>query len=144
MQVWDYTGLGYTRYNARDAGKDCLGCVVENKVLANSLLLCLQNADFQKSIYSARLTSMAFPSQYSSAGNAAGQKYVKDNISGASPTKENEDKKCNNRFVKLDLSDSMSIHAKLVIAGLKMTGWKYLQSAIICTVEHAMKNHCAW
>lgn len=74
-----------------------------------------QNADFQKTIYSARLTSMAFPSQCSSAGNAAGEKYVKDNISGASPTKENEDKKCNNRFVKLDLSDSMSIHAKLVV-----------------------------
>ncbi|KAH7663677.1 ubiquinone biosynthesis monooxygenase Coq6 protein [Dioscorea alata] len=156
MQVWDYTGLGYTRYNARDVGKDCLGCVVENKVLANSLLLCLQNADFQKTIYSARLTSMAFPSQSSSAGNCAGQEYVKDNISGASPTKENEDKKCNNRFMKLDLSDSKSIYAKLVvgadgakshvreIAALKTTGWKYPQSAIICTVEHAMENHYAW
>lgn len=30
------------------------------------------------------------------------------------------------------------------IAGLKTTGWKYPQSAIICTVEHAMENHCAW
>lgn len=156
MQVWDHTGLGYTRYNARDVGKDCLGCVVENKVLANSLLLCLQNADFQKTIYSARLTSMAFPSQSLSARNAAGQEHGKDNISGASLTKEKEVKKCNNRFVKLDLSDSKTIHAKLVvgadgakshvreIAGLKTTGWKYPQSAIICTVEHAMENHCAW
>jgi len=25
MQVWDYTGLGYTRYNARDVGKEYLG-----------------------------------------------------------------------------------------------------------------------
>jgi ubiquinone biosynthesis monooxygenase Coq6 len=71
-QVWDYTGLGYTRYNARDVGKEYLGyalikaviifylliffvsghiflfvfvllrCVVENKVLCNSLLLRLQ------------------------------------------------------------------------------------------------------
>jgi ubiquinone biosynthesis monooxygenase Coq6 len=70
-QVWDYTGLGYTRYNARDVGKEHLGyaiikataifylyffvsghiflfvfvslrCVVENKVLCNSLLLRLQ------------------------------------------------------------------------------------------------------
>jgi len=24
-QVWDYTGLGYTRYNARDVGKEYLG-----------------------------------------------------------------------------------------------------------------------
>ncbi|XP_039117877.1 ubiquinone biosynthesis monooxygenase COQ6, mitochondrial-like, partial [Dioscorea cayenensis subsp. rotundata] len=115
MQVWDHTGLGYTRYNARDVGKDCLGCVVENKVLANSLLLCLQNADFQKTIYSARLTSMAFPDHKSlSARNAAGQEHGKDNISGASLTKEKEVKKCNNRFVKLDLSDSKTIHAKLV------------------------------
>ncbi|KAG0447160.1 hypothetical protein HPP92_028451, partial [Vanilla planifolia] len=42
MQVWDYTGLGYTRYNARDVDKDYLGCVVENKVLCNSLLSSLQ------------------------------------------------------------------------------------------------------
>ncbi|PKI36490.1 hypothetical protein CRG98_043128 [Punica granatum] len=25
MQVWDYTGLGYTRYNARDVSKEVLG-----------------------------------------------------------------------------------------------------------------------
>ena len=24
-QAWDYTGLGYTRYNARDVGKEYLG-----------------------------------------------------------------------------------------------------------------------
>jgi hypothetical protein len=72
LQVWDYTGLGYTRYNARDVCKEYLGyvsreaaviarssffsgwlitfffvfalfrCVVENKVLCNSLLLRLQ------------------------------------------------------------------------------------------------------
>jgi ubiquinone biosynthesis monooxygenase Coq6 len=78
--VWDYTGLGYTRYNARDVGKEYLGyvlvgeainfliflfylvsgsylfpfmltlfrCVVENKVLCNSLLLRLQVCLFFK------------------------------------------------------------------------------------------------
>ncbi|KAL6971109.1 putative ubiquinone biosynthesis monooxygenase [Sarracenia purpurea var. burkii] len=30
------------------------------------------------------------------------------------------------------------------LAGFKTTGWKYSQSAIICTVEHAVDNHCAW
>eukprot|EP00262_Sarcandra_glabra_P000168 TRINITY_DN10253_c0_g1_i1.p1 TRINITY_DN10253_c0_g1~~TRINITY_DN10253_c0_g1_i1.p1 ORF type:complete len:455 (+),score=81.93 TRINITY_DN10253_c0_g1_i1:169-1533(+) len=50
MQVWDYTGLGYTRYNARDVEKEILGCVVENKVLHSSLLSCLQvGADGGKS-----------------------------------------------------------------------------------------------
>jgi ubiquinone biosynthesis monooxygenase Coq6 len=27
-QVWDYTGLGYTRYNARDVGKEYLGYAI--------------------------------------------------------------------------------------------------------------------
>lgn len=30
------------------------------------------------------------------------------------------------------------------IAGIKTTGWNYPQSAIICTVEHAGENDCAW
>lgn len=30
------------------------------------------------------------------------------------------------------------------LAGIETTGWKYSQSAIICTVEHAEQNHCAW
>ncbi|KAI3900514.1 hypothetical protein MKW92_021787 [Papaver armeniacum] len=40
--VWDYTGLGYTWYNAKDIGKEMLGCVVENKVIHSSLLSCLK------------------------------------------------------------------------------------------------------
>ncbi|KAG2652796.1 hypothetical protein PVAP13_1NG380319 [Panicum virgatum] len=59
MQVWDYTGLGYTRYNARDVGKEYLGCVVENKVLCNSLLLRSQEEldDMESVIYLTRLVS---------------------------------------------------------------------------------------
>nr|GMD46362.1 ubiquinone biosynthesis monooxygenase COQ6, mitochondrial isoform X1 [Ipomoea batatas]GMD50650.1 ubiquinone biosynthesis monooxygenase COQ6, mitochondrial isoform X1 [Ipomoea batatas] len=84
MQVWDYTGLGYTRYSARDIGKEVLGCVVENKVLHGSLLSSIQvGADGSKS-------------------------RVRE------------------------------------LAGIETTGWKYSQSAIICTVEHAEQNHCAW
>lgn len=30
------------------------------------------------------------------------------------------------------------------LAGFKTTGWKYSQSAIICTVEHTEENRCAW
>lgn len=29
-------------------------------------------------------------------------------------------------------------------AGIKTTGWKYPQNAIICTVQHTEENHCAW
>ncbi|KAF7837330.1 FAD/NAD(P)-binding oxidoreductase family protein [Senna tora] len=57
MQVWDYTGLGYTRYDARDVNKEVLGCVVENKVLHSALLSCIEDTDFLKTIYPLRLTS---------------------------------------------------------------------------------------
>lgn len=30
------------------------------------------------------------------------------------------------------------------ISGIKTTGWNYSQNAVICTVEHAFDNHCAW
>lgn len=30
------------------------------------------------------------------------------------------------------------------LAGIETTGWKYPQSAIICTVQHKEENRCAW
>ncbi|KAE8711047.1 Detected protein of unknown function [Hibiscus syriacus] len=42
MQVWDYTGLSYAKYNARDADKEVLECVVGNKVLLSSLMSHVQ------------------------------------------------------------------------------------------------------
>lgn len=30
------------------------------------------------------------------------------------------------------------------LAGFKTTGWSYSQNAIICTVEHSIRNDCAW
>ncbi|KAG9447697.1 hypothetical protein H6P81_013825 [Aristolochia fimbriata] len=138
MQVWDYTGLGYTRYNARDIGKEILGCVVENKVLHYSLLSSLQDkANFRKKIYPARLTSMLLQSE---------KLYPK-----GSP----EDKRLS-RLAKLELSSGDNIYAKLVVgadgsksrvrevAGFKTSGWNYSQHAIICTVEHCSENQCAW
>ncbi|KAJ9541582.1 hypothetical protein OSB04_028088 [Centaurea solstitialis] len=159
MQVWDYTGFGYTRYNARDAGKDVLGCVVENKVLQKSLLSCLQasisvsaglfffstlemkteqNKDFKKTIYSTRLSSMSLPTR--SSVSAAGDLQSKSLAN----------------LAKLELSDGTNLYAKLVVgadgskshvrelAGIKTTGWNYSQSAVICTVEHPAENFCAW
>ncbi|GLU08728.1 hypothetical protein SLE2022_256230 [Rubroshorea leprosula] len=142
MQVWDYTGLGYTRYNALDVNKDILGCVVENKVLLSSLLSCMQNADSQKKIYASRLTSMAILPNSSSMGT--------DGM--LSPTALFN----HGRLAKLELSDGNSLYAKLVVgadggksrvrelAGFRTTGWNYSQNAIICTVEHEVENNCAW
>ncbi|XP_039831472.1 ubiquinone biosynthesis monooxygenase COQ6, mitochondrial-like isoform X5 [Panicum virgatum] len=157
MQVWDYTGLGYTRYNARDVGKEYLGCVVENKVLCNSLLLRLQKCfpgqeeldDIENVIYPTRLASLTFPSKSRQAG-------MKPTSSEPLSVVHSTEELHRSNLVKLDLSDGRSLYSKLVIgadgsksnvrqiAGIKTTGWNYPQSAIICTVEHVVENDCAW
>ncbi|XP_028773499.1 ubiquinone biosynthesis monooxygenase COQ6, mitochondrial [Neltuma alba] len=142
MQVWDYTGLGYTRYDARDVNKEVLGCVVENKVLHNALLSRVEATDFQKTIFPLRLTSMTL--QPGSAST------VVENLSSEALSSARRN------LAKLELSDGSSIYAKLVVgadggksrvrelAGFKTTEWNYSQNAIICTVEHSIENQCAW
>ncbi|CAO2824573.1 unnamed protein product [Amaranthus hypochondriacus] len=131
MQVWDYTGLGYTRYNARDVNKEILGCVVENKVLLSSLSMCMQEKDFQKTVLPSRVASMALQSSVSST-------------------------KMDSQLATLELVDGSNVAARLVVgadggrsrvrelAGFSSTGQKYPQNAVICTVEHLMPNHCAF
>lgn len=138
MQVWDYTGLGYTRYNARDVDKEVLGCVVENKVLHSSLLSCIQNTDLKKRIYPSRLNSMTLR-----------QNHLPTMMDSTSSS-------LHASLAKLELSDGNSLYAKLVVgadgaksrvrelAGFKTTGWNYSQNAVICTVEHKTENQCAW
>ncbi|GER44513.1 ubiquinone biosynthesis monooxygenase COQ6 [Striga asiatica] len=130
MQVWDYSGLGYTRYSARDINKEVLGCVVENKVLHQSLLSSLQDAAFLQKIYPDRLSSITMQPSSSSSPHGS--------------------------LVKLELSDGNSLYAKLVVgadgsksrvkelAAINSTRWKYSQNAIICIVEHTEENRCAW
>ncbi|KFK39724.1 hypothetical protein AALP_AA3G280100 [Arabis alpina] len=142
MQVWDYTGLGYTRYNANDVDQDVLGCVVENKVLQSSQLSCVQESDLQKTVYSARLNSMdMLPSS---------------SLTGLGEVPSTTDLFMRGRLAKLELSDGNNVYAKLVVgadgsksrvrelAGIKTTGWNYSQNAIICTVEHTVENYTAW
>ncbi|CAL9754047.1 unnamed protein product [Musa acuminata subsp. burmannicoides] len=156
MQVWDYTGLGYTRYNARDVGKEYLGCVVENKVLCNSLLLSLQqDADSRKTIIPAKLISMTIPPKSPSSGSSTGHTTM-DKLSGMAKSDETFEQIQLRRLAKLELSDGQHIYSKLVVgadgakshvremAGIKTSGWNYSQSGVICTVEHTMENHCAW
>ncbi|CAI9117864.1 OLC1v1019351C2 [Oldenlandia corymbosa var. corymbosa] len=135
MQVWDYTGLGYTRYSAGDVDKEVLGCVVENKVLHRALLSCMEESNMQKTIYPARLSALDLSFSLKS-----------DNVSSQPHA----------NVAKLNLSNGDILYAKLVVgsdgskshvrelAGIKTTGWKYPQNAIICTVEHAVENRCAW
>lgn len=142
MQVWDYTGFGYARYDARDVNKDFLGCVAENKVLHSSLLSCIKDSDFKTTFYPSKLTSMT--------SNTNSMSAVEENTPSKEPSP------AQGHASKLELSDGSSIYAKLVVgsdggksrvrelAGFKTTGWNYSQNAIICTVEHTSANHCAW
>ncbi|XP_050897821.1 uncharacterized protein LOC127104692 isoform X2 [Lathyrus oleraceus] len=141
MQVWDYTGFGYARYDAGDVNKDFLGCVAENKVLHSALLSCVKDSDFKTTFYPLRLTSMTLNTNSMSTVESI-------------PSKELSS--AQGHTSKLQLSDGSSIYAKLVVgadggksrvrelAGFKTTGWNYSQNAIICTVEHTSANHCAW
>ncbi|KAG8061715.1 hypothetical protein GUJ93_ZPchr0003g16528 [Zizania palustris] len=122
-------------------------CVVENKVLCNSLLLRLQEEqeDIEKMIYPTRLISLAFPSK-------SRQSPTSEAVSSGQTSEESH----RSNLVKLDLSDGHTLYSKLVVgadgsksnvrqtAGIKTTGWNYPQSAIICTVEHSTENDCAW
>lgn len=141
MQVWDHVGGGFTRYNARDVNSEVLGCVAENKVLLNSLLLSLQDSDFQRTNILSRLSSMSLPSAAKSMESGVSAKASSD---------------ANSQLAKLELDNGSSLFAKLVVgadggkslvrelAGFKTTGWPYKQSAVICTVEHKEENDCAW
>ncbi|GAB2272886.1 Putative ubiquinone biosynthesis monooxygenase [Dionaea muscipula] len=142
MQVWDYTGGGYTRYNAKDVNSEALGCVVENKILLNSLLLRLQDMDFQRTIFSSRLASMSL---CPAAGSCeTGSVTAKTAL------------QANGQVAKLELDNGSDLFAKLVVgadggkslvrelAGFSTIGWNYTQNAVICTVEHEEENQCAW
>ncbi|XP_019450069.1 PREDICTED: ubiquinone biosynthesis monooxygenase COQ6, mitochondrial-like [Lupinus angustifolius] len=141
MQVWDYTGMGYAKYGARDVNKEYLGCVAENKVLHSALLSCIKDSDFKKTIYPLKLTSMTL--------NPSSMSMVDESVASRESSAQGSS-------AKLQLSDGSSIYAKLVVGadggksrvrelgGFKTTGWNYSQNAIICTVEHASENRCAW
>ncbi|KAK8946306.1 hypothetical protein KSP40_PGU004764 [Platanthera guangdongensis] len=156
MQVWDYSGLGYTRYHSRDVGKDYLGCVVENKLLCDSLLSRLQNLDFKKTIHTCRLISMEFPSQGDPTTTDTEQAHMMSGSPGVVPSGNTVEQIRHGSSIKLVLSDGSSLFAKLVVgadgakslvremAGLTTTSWNYPQNAVICTVEHSVENNCAW
>ncbi|KAL2938579.1 Ubiquinone biosynthesis monooxygenase COQ6 mitochondrial [Bienertia sinuspersici] len=115
----DYTGLGYTRYNARDVNKEVLGCVVENKVLLSSLSLCMQIGFNGYTVkYVVHQDGQSIRKLELADGTNVAAKLVVGADGGRSRVRE--------------------------LAGFRSTGRKYPQNAIICTVEHSISNHCAW
>ncbi|KAH7444176.1 hypothetical protein KP509_02G068400 [Ceratopteris richardii] len=140
MQVWDYTGLGYTRYNATDVGKHELGYVVENKVILSALYHRIQDLGF---------TSLIFP---------ANVKAVKGcEKSSSARVKEGTDCETNNKgLAQVELDDGQLLHARLVVGadggsskvrtmvGLQSFKKSYEQEALVCTLETSSTHSRAW
>ncbi|KAH9312674.1 hypothetical protein KI387_027709, partial [Taxus chinensis] len=156
MQVWDYTGWGYTRYNARDVGKQVLGYVVENKVLHNALLSCLQDKGFAEIICPAKVKSVLFPSSAQSVSNSKSTGQSNNNKAPSTLSEGPSHANSPNCLAKVELNDGRCLHARLVVgadgghsqvrsmAGLQTSGWEYKQHALICTVELETENQTAW
>lgn len=157
MQVWDYTGWGYTRYNARDVGKSVLGYVVENKVLHNALLSRLQDTGFADIISPQQIKSVLFKMNSPLVAKSVLSQEPKNNK--ASPTSYQELKGSSyirQQLAKVELNDGKYLYARLVVgadggrsqvrsmAGFQTTGWDYKQHALICTVEVETENQTAW
>lgn len=157
MQVWDYTGWGYTRYNARDVGKSVLGYVVENKVLHNALLSRLQDTGFADIISPVQVKSVMFKPNSPLVAKSMLSQEPKNNK--ASPTSHQERKDSSysrQQLAKVELNDGKYLYARLVVgadggrsqvrsmAGFQTTGWDYKQHALICTVEVETENQTAW
>ncbi|MCO5567035.1 hypothetical protein L7F22_020718 [Adiantum nelumboides] len=139
MQVWDYTGLSYTRYSAADVGKQALGYVVENKVILSALHTRLQDLGFASLICPATV------------------KAVKEGVYSPSVLEEEENKgETRNGFAQVDLDDGQRLHARLVVGadgasskvremvGLQSFKREYEQEALVCTLETSRSHSTAW
>lgn len=157
MQVWDYTGWGYTRYNARDVGKSVLGYVVENKVLHNALLSRLQDTGFADIISPVQVKSVMFkPNSPLVAKSMLSQEPKNNKASPTSYQERNGSSYSRQQLAKVELNDGKYLYARLVVgadggrsqvrsmAGFQTTGWDYKQHALICTVEVETENQTAW
>ncbi|DBA01762.1 TPA: hypothetical protein N0F65_010172 [Lagenidium giganteum] len=132
MQVWDAMGNGHIRFDAKKAGREHLGHVVESKVLVNALHermneLAASTSDPEplKLYCPAKLKTFQRPSTVS---------YTS----------------------KIGLADGTRMEADLVVAAdgansivrtlsaLGTWGWEYDQKAVVATVKTDVANTTAW
>ena len=57
MQVWDGSGTGHIHFSAASVHAEVLGHIVENRVVQDALLECLQDTDIEM-LANARLEQM--------------------------------------------------------------------------------------
>lgn len=163
MQVWDYTGLGYTRYNAADAGKSVLGYVVENKVVLAAMHSCIKDSSFATLLCPARVKAVRTSEQLLSfVGSEEWGREDKGNSETAPPLapkeaeSKSQDAEAGHGLAEVELDDGQCLLTRLVVGadgarskvrtmvGLKTLNWEYKQQAIICTVETDMNHSTAW
>eukprot|EP00250_Pteridium_aquilinum_P009758 c18910_g1_i1 orf=173-1693(+) len=139
MQVWDYTGLGYTRYKAADVGKHVLGYVVENKVILSALHSRLKDLGFASLICPATV------------------KAVKGCAYSPSESVEADRKgEARHGLAQIELDDGRCLRARLVVGadgagskvramvGLQSFKKEYKQEALVCTLETSKSHSTAW
>ncbi|KAL3681969.1 hypothetical protein R1sor_024925 [Riccia sorocarpa] len=168
MQVWDYSGRGFTRYRAADVGEPVLGYVVENNLLVSALNYALERTGFAETMCPAKVKAVQLPagSTASSTGTlfeTLGERAR--NYAGTSTSFQNHkipDSASLDKFDRNDswaqvlLEDGRLLRARLVVgadggrsrvremAGLETRGWDYNQHALICTVQVGYHHLTAW
>jgi ubiquinone biosynthesis monooxygenase Coq6 len=160
MQVWDALGPGYTRFEARHAGADQLGWVVEGRVLQAALFEALQRQAAAAAPAGAvialhagvGLRSLWLPPDAAAAGPAlpAAARLpaasAGDDAATGGP----------HALARLELTDGTALRARLVVgadggaspvraaAGIGTWGWDYDQRAVVATVATAAPHRTAW
>ena len=123
MHVWDAAGDGDIHFDSADIGEDCLGYIIENRVIQKSLLDRMKTLENVEFISPARLASM--------------------DITAACVDLQLE----NGRHLSARLlvgADGGNSQVRQ-LAGIGTRGWSYEQKAIVATVRASLP-HCetAW
>lgn len=139
MQVWDFTGLGYTRYNAADVGKSVLGYVVENNVILSALHSRLKDSGFATLFCPAIVKAIKLHTHPLSEAERG-----------------NEALNARHGLAQVELDNGRCLHTRLVVGadgasskvramvGLQTFRREYKQEAIVCTLETANCHSTAW
>ncbi|KAL2644248.1 hypothetical protein R1flu_011835 [Riccia fluitans] len=168
MQVWDYSGRGFTRYRAADVGESVLGYVVENNLLISALNSALERTGFAETICPAKVKTVQFPSGSTSSSTGNLFEILTERArsdTGASTSFQDQkitepanlDKfDRNDNWAQVMLEDGRLLRTRLVVgadggrsrvrdmARLETRGWDYNQHALICTVQVGYHHSTAW
>ncbi|GJP70136.1 hypothetical protein CLOP_g1116 [Closterium sp. NIES-67] len=156
MQVWDFAGPGFIRFNASDSRLPHLGYIVENKLIVSSLLRRIQAHPSVSLIAPAKLQTIKWPKPYDSFPTVT-HNSVKSESGPLGPLGSSGDGDGDgDGLAEIHFESRPPIQARLVIgadgsrsrvrslAGLRTVGWPYHQRGVISTVDLASPSITAW